>query len=331
MDQIVRDPSESWMLSPADKAVVGTRQRTSRLPFAVLLKFYRCHGRFTRRASEIEAETIVVVATQIGASVEPFDVVDLGDRTLKRHRAEIRALLGFREATVADGEVLTDWLLDHAVADSCDTAVLTSAMEERCRVLKIEPPGADRIERIVRAALHDYDERFCADTHRRLPSNTRTRLDALLQPAATEQKILVDDEPNGRVPAVLMHLRSDPGGPSVNSLQAELVKLDLVRKLGLPADLFAHARPHEVERHSQRVAVEAPYELRRHAELFRLTALAAFAHLRGRSLTDGLVDLLIETVHRIGARAERKVERELLDDLKHISGKQNILFKQEDA
>src|SRR5271168_2023850 len=64
----------------------------------------------------------------------------------------------------------------------------------------------------------------------------------------------------------LMHLPSDPGGPSVNSLQAELVKLDLVRKLGLPADLFAHAQPHQVERYSQRVAVEAPYELRRHAE-----------------------------------------------------------------
>jgi hypothetical protein len=58
--------------------------------------------------------------------------------------------------------------------------------------------------------------------------------------------------------------------------------------------------------------------LRRHADPFRLTALAAFAHLRGRSLTDGLVDLLIETIHRIGAHAERKVERELLDDLKRV-------------
>jgi hypothetical protein len=33
--------------------------------------------------------------------------------------------------------------------------------------------------------------------------------------------------------------------------------------------------------------------------------------LRARSLTDDLVDLLIETIHQIGARAERKVEREL--------------------
>ena len=92
-------------------------------------------------------------------------------------------MLGFREATVADGEALTKWLSNHAVADTRDTAELTSALERRCRALEIEPPGADRIERTVRAALHAYDERFCTDIHRRLPSDTRTRLDALLRPA----------------------------------------------------------------------------------------------------------------------------------------------------
>lgn len=40
---------------------------------------------------------------------------------------------------------------------------------------------------------------------------------------------------------------------------------------------------------------------------------------------------LIETVHRIGAWAERKVERELLEDLKRVSGKQNLLFNLADA
>ncbi len=49
-------------------------------------------------------------------------------------------------------------------------------------------------------------------------------------------------------------------------------------------------------------------------------------HLRGRTLTDDLVDILIETIHRIGARAERRVDRELLDALKRVAGKQNLLF-----
>lgn len=62
-----------------------------------------------------------------------------------------------------------------------------------------------------------------------------------------------------------------------------------------------------------------------------MTLLGAFGYLRGRRLTDGLVDLLIETIHHINARAERKVERELLDDLKRVTGKHNLLFELADA
>ena len=102
-------------------------------------------------------------------------------------------------------------------------------------------------------------------------------------------------------------------------------------RIGLPADLFDATLPHDLERYRRRVAVEAPYELRRHSEAARLTWLAAFVHWRGQTLTDGLVDLLIETIHHISARAERRVEWELLDDLKRVSGKQNLLFELADA
>jgi hypothetical protein len=80
-----------------------------------------------------------------------------------------------------------------------------------------------------------------------------------------------------------------------------------------------------------RVAVEAPHELRRHPAASRIPWLAAFVFLRARTLTDDLVDLLIETIHRMGARAERKVERELLEDIKRVSGKHNLLFEVADA
>jgi hypothetical protein len=53
--------------------------------------------------------------------------------------------------------------------------------------------------------------------------------------------------------------------------------------------------------------------------------------VRSRAITDSLVELLIEIIHHIGARAERKVERELLEDLKRVTGKQTMLFELADA
>jgi hypothetical protein len=119
----------------------------------------------------------------------------------------------------------------------------------------------------------------------------------------------------GTAPALLLQFRGHPGQPSLGSVQDQLEKLEIIRQLDLPADMFSHAPPHELERYRQRVAVEAPYELRRHPEPNRLTWLAAFAHLRGRTLIDDLIDLLVETIHHIGARTERKVDRELLEDV----------------
>ena len=39
-----------------------------------------------------------------------------------------------------------------------------------------------------------------------------------------------------------------------------------------------------------------------------------------------LVELLNATVHRIGARAERRVTNELINALKKVTGRENILF-----
>lgn len=58
-----------------------------------------------------------------------------------------------------------------------------------------------------------------------------------------------------------------------------------------------------------RAMVESPSHLRDHPEPLTLTLLAALLHTRLREITDTLVGLLISTVYRLGARADRKVDR----------------------
>ena len=63
----------------------------------------------------------------------------------------------------------------------------------------------------------------------------------------------------------------------------------------------------------------------------RLTLLAALCWLRASEITDALVDLLIGLVHKINARADRRVERELTEDLRRVRGKEAILFRLAEA
>ena len=315
-----------WTLTAEDQALVMAKNVANRLGFALLFLFHRAHGRFPKTPTEIGAKAVARVAQQLGVKRSDDADYDATSRTWKRHRAEIRMLLGFREATVADAELLEGWLRDQVAAVGAAPDQLVALLETRCRELSIEPPAVDRVDRIVRAAIHAHDERFCAGVLSCLAPATRERLEALLRPAANESSDPPSDQSPATAPALLLQLRSDPGKPSLAGVQDELAKLELVREIDLPPDLFDGVLPHELERYRRRVAAEAPYELRRHPEAARLTWLAAFVQLRGRTLTDDLVDLLIETIHRIGARAERRVDRELLDELKRVSGKQNLLF-----
>ena len=312
-------------LAPGDFAMVMAKSRENRLAFATWLIFFRDHGRFPRGPSDLETVDVAAVARQIEVTVPVNTGVLLAERTAKRLRTEIRERFGFREATVADAEMLTDWLRDHVAGEAGgQIEPLIERLEARCRELAIEPPRSDRVERIARAALRAHEECFHAGIYARLSPGIRAGLDELLGPAERE-------DVTASAPAALLTLRGNPGRPSLASMQEELAKLELIRGIELPNDLFDHTSARDLERCRRRVAVEAPHELRRHPDAARITWLAAFVYLRARSLTDDLVDLLIETIHHIGARAERKVERELLDDLKRVGGKQNLLFELADA
>ena len=338
-----------WVLRPEEHAPVASKYAGTRGDFALLLTFFRAHGRFPRTPAEVDARAPASLAVQIGDAPRDPAATLAGGRTLERHRAEIRAHFGFREATVDDGARLTEWLRVQVVPESRDRRRLAAALDAECRRSRVEPPTPERTDRLVRAAVHAHEDALYARTHERLTSDARAALDALLHPplpSADGGTVAAEAAPApadpdgapevgtaavGPAAAALATLRTDPGRASLASVRDELAKLAAIRAVALPAGLFAEVGRHELALYRQRVAVEAPYELRRHPDAARRTWLAAYAHLRGRELTDGLVDLLIETVHAIGARAERTVERELLDDLKRVTGKQSLLFQVADA
>lgn len=107
----------------------------------------------------------------------------------------------------------------------------------------------------------------------------------------------------------------------------EVEKLRLVGNVSLPRDLFSGISPKLEKEYRQRAATEVSSELRAHADPIRTTLLAALLWSKGREITDSLVELLIQVVHRIGARAERRVEKEILNDFRRVTGKANLLYR----
>ena len=96
----------------------------------------------------------------------------------------------------------------------------------------------------------------------RLDGGTRARLDGLLA--------------DGGGGAPFTRLSSDPGRVGLESLMAELGKLDLVRALALPAGVLDGMHPDLVQRFRRRAGAETAWELRRHPDRVRLPLLAFY-------------------------------------------------------
>src|SRR5208282_3728345 len=96
---------------------------------------------------------------------------------------------------------------------------------------------------------------------------------------------------------------------------AEIGKLSMVRALGLSEAVFADASDRIVAAWRARAARMYPSDFADCPEPVRYTLLAALCWTRQAEIVDGLVELLIGLIHRINARAERRVEKELIGDL----------------
>nr|MDQ3316412.1 Tn3 family transposase [Actinomycetota bacterium] len=170
----------------------------------------------------------------------------------------------------------------------------------------------------------------CETTLSRLPAESVARLEGLIAEEDARHGDGASGERRGGR-GMLAQLKADPVRVSLDTLLREVDKLGHVRAVELPNGLFAGSSERLVEAWRARAARSYPSDLRNSPRPVRLTLLAALVWSRAAEITDSLVDLLIAVVHKMDVRAEKKVEGELLEDLRRVRGKQGILFSMAEA
>ena len=175
---------------------------------------------------------------------------------------------------------------------------------------------AGRLEQVATSALATFEQAFCEQTVGRLSEGTRMLLNGL-----------VTHDAGG----TLALIKADPGRVSLETLLGEVGKLAQVTGLGLSALAFTDVSERVLHAWQARAMRAYPSDLRAAAEPVRLTLLAALGAMRQAEITDALVDLLNSLILKISTRAERRVEGELMADLRKVRNKDGLLFAVADA
>lgn len=305
---------DDWSITNEERTYLKDRFAVGRLGFSLCLLFFKKNGYFPKRHVDIPEDALFYVASDIGVSADLFSEYDFSGRSAKLHRTEIREILGYRQSTNADAVQAEAWLAPRTLSDG-DTSDLESLLGQWFREQKIELPSVSRRRNIIANAIETRNTEIFRILHARLSEETRAALQDLRD--ASEDK--------------LSFLKSDAGRASLETVLLGIDKLQKVEALHLPENLTSGISPARLKPLYLRVGTESAWDLKRHPEHISLSLLALLCHQRRGELIDELGDLIIQLVHKIRKRAEKKINSRLAREAKEIHGKSRLLFKLADA
>ena len=303
---------ECWNLDFNDLEIVEGFNLNSRKWVAFQLRFFRTHGRFPSRSEDLCPEGLQYLGWQLDLTVPDTGQFHYRHVNSRRHRVAILRYLGVRRTTARDRSALHKWIAD-------DCRGLSPAGEEQvasgyawCLAHSVYISSDKIMERLVRGARHDFLEGFLLSTARALPTSTREELDdSLLEP----------ESPTG-----FHRMKGDVGGATLDNVLGACDRLAFLESLDLPRDQIAGVDPAWIATLCRRVEGENASEMRRHGRERRLGLHALYLMDRRRKLTDDLIDLLPEIIHRIQTRSRRVVITGIARDIERVHGKDRLLF-----
>ncbi|OAI21648.1 transposase [Methylomonas lenta] len=326
------DTQDLWTLTIDESALLPGMTDKGRFGFAVQLKFMELHGRFPERQDEIDPNATQWLATQLGTTTESLSSYEFGGRQGQRHRRTIRVFLGFRRATGTDLQQLVQWLCDDVLPFDPQAHHGYDMAHDWCRTQRLEPPAGDHLERVIRSAVHGYETRQLATIHVRLSAHNKTTIDRLLASEETDaDDVQTDVQTEESTTISFSNLKTDPGKANLDSLLAAIAKLKCIDEIGLTPAVFQDIPAKFIEQFRQRCASESIRELRRHPAEIRYSMVAMFCWRRQQQLIDALVDLLLQVIHNLGARAEKRIDKRQFAAFKKVRGKARLLFKLAEA
>ena len=308
---------ENWTFLPQELELVNSKVGANQIGLAVLLKYFQIYARFPNSPQEIPETIISYIAQQLQIPDRFYSDYDWQGRSISNHRASIRKLFGFRTVTIADGEEMVDWLKAEIIPNEQRIEPITELVYQRWRELQIEPPTPGRVERLIRSAIAQHEADFCQQTLDKLTPEIIEQIDILLSTEETEELENAQSEKRsiGKIKmSDLAFLKTDPGAVGLGSFLTEIEKLRRIRAVGLPTNLFEGRSPKLVKTYRQRAATETPYLLRQHQDAIRYTLMAAFCIQRSQEITDNLIEILIQIIHRLDSRASKRINQQLIDE-----------------
>ncbi|NJK57777.1 MAG: Tn3 family transposase [Pleurocapsa sp. SU_5_0] len=318
---------ENWTLLPQELELTKKKIGGNQIGFALLLKHFQLFAYFPEDKSSISQVVISYIASQVNLPGSSYSDYDWQGRSAKVYRVEIRCLFNFKVASVQDSEEMVTWLIEEILPDEQKNEAIRELVYQRFRELRLEPLTKPQVERLIKRAIALYETDFQEQILDKLTPEMTEQINILLSTEETESDESAEQSGKKIKMSDFAFLKTDPGAVGLGSFLTEIEKLKRIRAVGLPTNLFEGKSPKLVKTYRHRAATETPYLLRQHPPAIRYTLMLAFCVQRSQEITDNLIEILTTIIKRIDNRAEKRINQELIEEFKKVSGKTGLLYR----
>jgi len=346
--------AEHFTLDAEDRSFLDTLKKpTYRLGLAVLLKSYAFLGYAPRSKAEVPAGVVQWLVGQMEHPVRAFRNYPWSGRLWKHHLSLVRRHCGTRPPRARERAMLLESLSARGNELTTREKMLDAAVDW-CRSQHVELFAEAEMVRLVRSARRHFFSCMFGSVSRRLEPPVRKRLDGLLftkwaagrirvqtatvalslppAPAASALETvaaLFENLPDKVVSSPEYdRLKQSCGKSGPKTLLREGDRLRAIRAVGIRSrDHLAGINPWIVGRLYKRARKESVALMRRHADPVRHTLLTALLHHRGMEITDAIVRMFLDLIHRIQKKADTALVRSITADVPNrVYGPKRLLY-----
>ena len=289
------------------------RQDSSRLGFAVLLKSFSYLGYPPHNKKDLPIAVIQWVGNQLGLGCHQFERYEWKSRAWDKHLSIIREHTGFRPFGSEDASALTAYLINKT-NETPTRKELISASIRQCRLQSIELPKEKELIRLVNSALSRFFNTTYQKISGRIAPEIKGKMDACLQSGEVET-------------STYDWMKSKAGRLGMRNVLEEIDKLAWVKKFDDTPFLFDGISQQILTKLRNRARPEDSYLMRRHPAPIRYSLLAVLLYFRQQEITDNIVRSFLELIRRIEKKADKSLEKKLVNNIKKVYGKNNLLYK----
>jgi len=308
-----------YNLSLEDVNLCKTKKgKTNQLTFAIMLVYFKEYVQFpSNKANPISMQLLLQVAKHL--DIEQIDIIafDWSVRTGERYRQDIRQYLGYRIANAKDIELTINYLVDNLIPRHLSDSVLLEQTRTYFVKNKIEIASTKQLESYLVLASQKFEQQFLGKIFDNLNQENLLLIDRILNKDSDEDHEVIE----------LAELKKDISGAKIKNVQEAVDKINLLGQIKLSNSIIDAVDRKLLVKYYERVMAFAPSNILDFTPTIKYATMAIFCLIRLELLLDSLTDTMIKLIKRMRSGAEKHVDHYILQEVKRVDGKFDILEK----